>query len=628
MFSFDVELRVICAKYGIFPEDNDTLSNDYLAAFIEAWNQIPNTMPIAFYGLGDGFKHICARVDICSKNIVCIVENDSIESLFNDVVPVVPLSNIGAYKFEKIILTGFASKDQMRQDIEGLNTEIEIIDIYDILEKQGRLCLIPFFEPCHYRYIAMEKMRQKYKSSANREEAQKNLRLLIQLYIECRDFISADIYIQEYIEHKFEDSYSLEALRDELQSLLARIGDTIRSQKNRNVFVFVIDQLSQDRAMRIPFIKAFSKDSLMFTNAFSSAIFTRGSIFSFLTGKQYVDDGLYKLDDISREDSEFLAEMHARGIKVKYLSPAWLSYVEKLKTDVISSATSEVISLLYWNLLMDVTVETEDCIYFIHSLHETHAPFHSGNTSRVLLDAGEMDLYFNYPEKAPPGYFEEMELLIGEAMNYVGKQLEFYFSYIGIDKNTVIITSDHDSRDFPEIFLGIPITRDMKKIPLIVHSEHVSSGTYDEIYCNIDLQNIIRHLIYDRGKLVVKKMEYVRQEYEPFYNKALKLNAKEKPWIYGKIIFITDTDRYEFHLAGSESYYLLSGEAGNLIADERYKERIDFFRSKIKIDTRDMWKFLFEKYPRLLEVHKDRVEEFLSENKNPNALRGAQGIRD
>ena len=82
MFSFDVELRDICAKHGIFLEDYETLRNDYLAAFLEIWSQISSTMPIAFYGLGGGFKHICERVDICSKNVVCIVENDSIASLF------------------------------------------------------------------------------------------------------------------------------------------------------------------------------------------------------------------------------------------------------------------------------------------------------------------------------------------------------------------------------------------------------------------------------------------------------------------------------------------------------------------------------------------------------------------
>ena len=44
------------------------------------------------------------------------------------------------------------------------------------------------------------------------------------------------------------------------------------------------------------------------------------------------------------------------------------------------------------------------------------------------------------------------------------------------------------------------------------------------------------------------------------------------------------------------------------------------YSSQINIDTRDIWEFMFDKYPHILEAHADRVEEFLSEDKNLRRL--------
>jgi len=58
----------------------------------------------------------------------------------------------------------------------------------------------------------------------------------------------------------------------------------------------------------------------------------------------------------------------------------------------------------------------------------------------------------------------------------------------------------------------------------------------------------------------------------------------------------------------------------NLIDEERYRERIDYFRSQVDIDTRDVWMYMFKKHPHMLDFHRERVGEFLNENLDPKRL--------
>ena len=627
MKDYDAELKEICKKYGLKIGDYEIRCSEFLETFQEIFEKISELEPIAFYGMGEGFERMCARVDVCSKNVVCIVENNTDVSLDASRVPIInvgevkkiPVTDISCadkYHFKKIILTGFVSRGGMKKDIKNINADIEIIDVYDILEKQGKKYREPFYIIEINDYANLQAIRRKYINSLNTDESQKYLKLLIEEYLECRDFICAGKYINEYVDNGYEDAESFAMLRGELKQFLYGIKKTLGMKNNKNIFVFVVDTLSYSKAMSVPYIKEISEKSFSFTNAFGPAFFTRGSTFGFLTGKNYVEDGLYKIVNISRNDSEFLTEMQDLGIGVKYISPAWLAHISRLKDDVY--ATANMISKLYWYLLMSIARESGDCIYFIHSLYETHIPFHSGLSSMDLPENNEMYRYFSAPGEAPAGYFEKLKILMEEALEYVESHLKFCIDLLPIDKDTVIITSDHDDRGYPEIFFGSPMTDDMRRIPLIINSKNIKPGKYEGLFSAVNMPSLLRQLIHGTSELEIEKVDYVRQEMEPHYSKAINLNAKESPWIYGKICFTTNTEQYNFSMNGDEWYFIKPDLTTNLIDDERYRERIDYFRSKIKLDTRDLWSYMFSKYPRLLEVHKERAEEFLNQNKNPN----------
>ena len=286
--------------------------------------------------------------------------------------------------------------------------------------------------------------------------------------------------------------------------------------------------------------------------------------------------------------------------------------------------------LLNWALLMEAAREPADCVYFIHNL-ETHIPFLSGNPT-VPLIALEPEFFkkFRCPGEVPTETLEQVKKLRKDALEYVDRQLEFCLSLLPLDKDDVIITADHGQNGSFLRATGIPYTQEQMKVPFIIHSKSVKPGVYEKIYSAIEMPKLLRQLIGGAKELKIDSLEYAQAEMEPAYGRALEFNVGNI--LSGCIALFTESERYMFFLNGMEwngmewngmeQFSLLSDPGTELINDERYKERIDYFRSQIDIDTREVWRFMFEKYPHLRAFHKDNAEAFLNENKNPNAVKG------
>jgi hypothetical protein len=261
----------------------------------------------------------------------------------------------------------------------------------------------------------------------------------------------------------------------------------------------------------------------------------------------------------------------------------------------------------------------------VHNLWETHEPYLSGNPSESLSNLEEAVEIMLYPDEKTEGQAKHIWSLREDGLEYTGQQLEFCLSFFDCESDSIIITSDHVARA-PRFLdkLGIKATEDMFRVPLIIRSKALSSFVYEDVYSTIDMPNLLRQLINcdtdNNTNLSITSIDYARQELEPRYNRDI-MNYSKTQTSYrrhkGCIVLTTNNERYTFFLDGYETYHLVEDLEKNLIEDERYRERIDYFRSQIDIDTRDVWKSMFQMYPHLLEYHKEKVEEYLNEDKNP-----------
>lgn len=621
MHKFDNELFEICNKYRLPYETKKNSTIYYLDTFRELWEQTADDEPIAFYGAGNGLSKIAQYIDIFSKNVVCIIDNKNTRCVIAKNIPVIPFKKAKDYSFKKIFLTGFNYKEQMKQDIKSLNPIINIIDIYDIV-KERRIFEYKnefFYKKYENIYFQLEESCLTYNNSSTVKEKEASLKCLIADYLQCKDFVGADFYILEYIRQDFADSESMKDLRQELAAFLLRIKNVLAERANKNVFIFILDYFNFEQSKNVPFLTKFAKDSLCFSNVYEPAYDTMGNITSFYTGKKFLEDELYKIYQIEEKDSFFVKDMKARGVKVKHMSSYPLPFLNQMNDYKTTVPDMIPLSLLFWNFIVEVSRETTDCVYFVHSILETHFPHFSANTNERLLTYSEGYNFLTELHNIPHEVLERIRGLESDALNYLNKQYDFYLDLLDTDKDPIIITSDHNSRTLFHEHFDRLVTQNTFKVPLMIKSKFVKPGVYDKIYSTIDICNIIRQLYDEEKEINIPILEYARYEKGPSYGILLDI-YKDPSVNTGKIRFNTDYDCYIFNLDGKEEYFLLLNRQNNLIADPAYKKRIDYFRALINIDTREVWRHTFEKYPFLIEYHKGRDKEYLNVDKNPRRL--------
>ena len=616
MIDWDSELESICRRAGLSIDSSQDDCDCFIDTFRRVWDGIPDSTPIAFFGRGRAFASICKAIDVRSKNVVCVIENHKLTTADDIIIPVTNIANINDYCFSKVIILSHSYRENMKEELRAHKGEVEIIDVYDILARKGKFYDKPFFKTVRKDYYDLERLRDAYINSKDTDRAGDSLKSLISAYLECRDFLSANIYIEEYVQQGFESGESFRELQHELKAFLNRIGSTIRNKQNKNIIVFIADAMSYDMAKKTPFLEHFGKSGMVFSNAYSAGFFTKAAIFSILTGKLHVRDGNFRLDGITPSESVFLAKACEHGFKVKYFAPSYLNARLSIRKE--SNFKTELITTLLWALYKEMANQDGDCVYFIHSIQETHMPYACGNADEKLIDVFVLPNVIN--DVKP---FLDYELtnrvirLKNSSLRYWNDQTAFAINLIERVSDDIIITSDHGEPVSLWEKMGINVNADMEKITMIIRSKHAARGEYAKLFSNPEMSSILVKLMQNE-KLVFDALPYVRTEIEPAYNRNLTLQKNMHRNIYfGQTRLISEDDVYIFCYNGDEGYYIKPDLETNLIADDAHKERIAYYRSQLNLDTREIWKAMFNKYPVLKKIHEANSDVFLRKNLCP-----------
>ena len=615
MIDYDRELISICSRAGLSIESGRGDYDCFVDTFQKIWDGIPDSTPIAFFGRGLAFSHICKAIDVRSKNVVCVIENVKPRFYNDDGIPVTNTDNISDYCFSKVILLSFYHREYMKEELKAYKGEVEIIDVYDILAKEGKNYDKPFFRSAQKDYYDLERLRDAYICSKDTERAGDCLKSLISAYLECRDFLTANIYIDEYLHLGYESGESLRELQFELKALINRIGLRIRSKPNKNIIVFIADAMSYDMSKKAPFLEKLGKSSLVFSNAYSAGFHTIAGVYSMLTGMYHVRDGNFRLDDVTTDDSKFLSKARDFGYKVKYFVPN--RDLGRLGIRVGKNFQTELVTTLLWALFKEMANDVEDCVYFIHNLLETHYPFLSGYSGEKLISVEEIAEVINDAGVlSKPELSNKVIRMRNSSLKYWNDQMTYAFQIIDCDDNDIIITSDHGEFSLFFLKLGFMVN-DMNRIPMIIKSKHAARGEYGSLFSNLEMASILMNLMQNQ-KLEFDALPYVRTEIEPAYNNKLAL-VKDLHWhlYYGQTRLESDDDVYIFCYNGDEGYFIKPNLENNLIAEDGHKERISYYRSQLNLDTREIWKAMFDKYPVLKKKHDANLEKFLQKNLCP-----------
>ncbi len=556
------------------------------------------------------------------------------ERLMDYGIPVVKEEDIDYKTIDLFIVANFDYREEIKSELKAKGIDKEkIYDIHDMLEKRGLSIECPFWrffdEPYHdiiednvllkelddsrngklnaegyySRYVdyleravadpdkgIYDKARVKpnghkarYGSSNCINESREKLIFdLISKYLDIRDFVSAFLLIDEYIDRKYNNWETLKSLKMELKCLLSEIKDTLSKKGTKDILWLWQDALLFDRIKDMPNLKRIADSGVLFRNVYTPGPVTR-SVYARCLDQQ---EEYQRYEDISKHKRKYALENYLlkNGIVPIRITKSGQESIpmEKLNYNTFSLANVFYTSVtdMYWATLNVLINAKETLFLLVHTGTETHDPFASPwlarknekiNDEYIKWSIGEID-------DIEDSFIERMKV----NYKYIDCQIRYFYDLLP-DKSIKLLMSDHGFSMRRDVF---SFSMDYLHAGMIVSGEGIEGRTEERLFTFENFINLIRSLI-DPGGVEDWEIfsDYIYLYQIDIYNSQyidilIKNNTELTGLSFSGIMSVYD--RYIRLGNGMEIYNTKDNWEENLIENAQYAERINFLKGKME----------------------------------------------
>lgn len=579
MNKLDKHLDSIISNSGI------NFYNDYVEATIkkkysnlnivedinDIWDKISCTERMAIYGAGSHTLKLFDIVDKDSKNIICIVDKLKPNGTLCG-YPLIKDYEMKDYNIDTIFISTLGFKDEVKQEISNIIPGCKIIDIYDELKLKKYSFKEPFYYQKKYEiYYKIHAISNMCKETEG-EEYYSNL---IFKYLIIRDFDSAFQYIDYYIDNKLSQYKKYIKFKTALKEFHSTIINQLEKKKVNNGLVILIDGLRYKdvQTTDMPYLTSSIKEGIWCSNAYTHVPYTHMCLESMFTEQKLLDNNLFNNSSVSKNERLF-NEINRLGGSFTYSGT--LDHI--FPKDMIDKTKYGCCSEILWNYICNIYDSIHINVNLLH-FAETHTPFICGNHKEDII------MYGVFSRDKPDNVYHEFNQH-REAVKYVDRQLNFYMNFF-MNNTSIIICSDHgyildvDKQTDNKQFWN----EDLIHIPYAIIKKNINSKIDNRLVSHLDTVSIMLNLINGKepfDNIDDKQIIEVNRDFT--YSKNDLNSMKELGLLdLGRAFkcLVSKNDKYVLFYNGLEEYYLLSNEDNNLIHDEKYKLRIEYFRKNI-----------------------------------------------
>lgn len=248
--------------------------------------------------------------------------------------------------------------------------------------------------------------------------------------------------VQTYISLLAKEDMRYGSIGREINNLLDLVKSFIMKKKQKDIIIYWLDAIRYGDELDMSYLQGIMKKSVVFENAYAYVANTHPMLRAMFLGKKDIEDYVYDVKKITRENSALISFLENEGYNLKIVSgyfndafPA--KYVsEQFLTDWYVPG-----SMVLWDMLSNMIRSEQRTVYVIHVM-DAHNPY---------LSCGMNDN--NYKSKNARYQLAKKEL---------DRQLSFYDSFVG-DNVCRIYMSDHgrDEIDRHHVLLNV-FHRDLK----------------------------------------------------------------------------------------------------------------------------------------------------------------------
>lgn len=556
------EIGKVKAKYDL--EIQGVLYKDAILNTVKSiLGNLPNNKKIGIKGAG---KHTQELLNLMSMDIqiVGIFDKDCREKeencYENRCICIYPEEYIADMDIDIMIISSYAHRKAMLDELIQYQDKFQIIDIYDELRKHNMDINFAFYQPEEDMYENVLYYLEQYR----KEENSVTLKNLIVSYLNIFDMLNYTKYSNEYIKQKYEDYESIELALSEIEKIFDCVRAKLKYRKNRDIIMFWNDQMGYDDLKKTCFMKEKSKQSFFMENAYAVAPFTHPEFLAMFQHLRSMDDNIYltKLKISTKDNSDVLRVLDEHGYDFKYIGNYFNGHYFESK-NVITRGTYCSSNYHMIALLQELLENQNPVFALVHICTETHNPYLSGELKHAK--------WYEWPEFS--GDTEEMALQqMEESLIYWDRQLNYYTEFLH-DGCVQIYMSDHGKR-----YNYQPVYKEpTMHIVFFVIGKNVPVRRISKMFSIFDLNKLISSILeedYEEKKIF---SDYVMMQETDIFTKSVvnyyvQNNAIEAGCGFRAVR--TETELYVKLSVGINLYYLLPDENTNQYDNPNYKKRI------------------------------------------------------
>ncbi len=497
--------------------------------------------------------------------------------------PIISPEAAAEKNLDLIIVASRASAESIKKSIAANLPECEVLDIYQELKNQGIELFYNFYEE-KSQYVRLYELRKEYEDALQEQEKKDILRKMIATYLAIRDFVYVFYYVECYCNAGYDEDGKMEKMAQEIRQLIAEVQNKNRNRENDITIYFVdsvramdvMDHYSGD--IRFRFIEPYLKQSLVFTNAYSTGPTTYESLIGILTQQYsyvkdvYADNFMFDIEEVP-----FLQKACDKNMAIHfYVSEEYkiMKPDNRIYFDNHVHMTEKL-----WNLACDKAVSERPVLSFAYIVWELHFPLLCGylRNKPVVNNFSEVGL------KDMSDYIEDQ---FEDCFTYVDKEF-LYYEDILHDEGYSVFFSDHSQvvYDKEHCWPFYKYYNDPEKqthCMLTLHGPSIPIGICDKYTSMIYFNDVLCKYLFDEA-VDIEEDGIVRYQYYNIHNWELRKLAAEKgylDYIDGMNCYASKEYVYMINIHGKQEVYKRDNLRENIAETEEGRQFISVVTKK------------------------------------------------
>lgn len=540
----------------------------------------------AIWCFGRHTKMLMADFMFEMKTVHFIIDN-SVKNKFDSGFEFIREDKIREKQIDGIIISSWVYKDDIKTKLRTNYRDIRYLDIYDELEKMGIHLNSCYYAGCHpySRYSDLNQGQRSLLKNRNVETLQTELKKIINIYINIKDFKSAIKYAQKLLE--LSDGTWEKLLIERLKEIYRLQIDVLRKIDDNNVIILCLDGLrrkdiSENNINNL--YELIQKDMYFFENAYSVSTSTFESLIPAYSENDNLKTKYYQMNKIKSNNCRFIMTAKKQNRKIVFYTDG-ADYIEDDKIRVKSQSQTATEKL--WDFIIDA-IEEKNGLFYIHILYESHYSYPNPYTAEEIVADGT-NIMFDYLEHNGGQIRTDYNKQQKDALKYIDDVIVPLIEKL---QCRMVLFADHGNILIDK---GMPLEsiektkftfhEDLIQVPLAIKSPEMEVKKDTGINSIMELNNIIISLM-EKKRVELKKKDYIKVVRSEIYNPDFKYLYKKVDNEQGLLAFevFIFRDGYKLAVYADGTVELYLAETDTEVHDALIRKRLwEKIKNKITV---------------------------------------------